>query len=409
MAPRAAATAPSKPPERASTSTEPTEKSVLHTNVVKKRPSLSQQRSIPPPTATTLHLTRLLDGTLQARKKVRPKKVSLEVAKMKEPSRSLNLVQRSSSGLPRATDVFGTVQGLTGIPAVSNKKTGAPSKKDLAKNQQPKPPKSIIYSSNNHHTVQKGSKRSSSDENLPTNDETKKARIASHDFQFFVHRDKTSAAKLQPPFLVPPAKANSTSLPEECSTTVQSASKPLLLSFPKHRPAAQRPRISQRQEASSLATTAGASEMSGSGQVVLPSPTCRVDRIDLSAAITAPPDQPKSTAQTSRMPQLLASMPEVPTGRLTVNAASQAIPRLMDASARQLADKFFASFKSLLTTEIAEVAPDAASPSVQRNVPTFGSVTSGNSSGGEMSRLLWFVAGVIATGIGVWMGSHWLR
>lgn len=87
--------------------------------------------------------------------------------------------------------------------------------------------------------------------------------------------------------------------------------------------------------------------------------------------------------------------------------------RLMDASARQLADKFFASFKSLLTTDNAEVALDAASPGAQRSVPTFGSTTTGNSSGGEMPRLLWLIAGVIvgvsATSIGVWMGSHWLR
>ena len=87
--------------------------------------------------------------------------------------------------------------------------------------------------------------------------------------------------------------------------------------------------------------------------------------------------------------------------------------RLMDASARQLADKFFASFKSQLSADNAEIVSDAASPSAQHNMPVFGAATSGNASGGEVPRLLWFVSGVvvgvIATAIGVWMGSHWLR
>jgi uncharacterized protein len=89
--------------------------------------------------------------------------------------------------------------------------------------------------------------------------------------------------------------------------------------------------------------------------------------------------------------------------------------RLMDASAKQLADRFFAAFKAEVggpasidaATETqaagsALVAP-AVSASTQTSMPERGSLQT------ESSRLLWFTAGVVSTAIGVWMGSHWLR
>ena len=90
--------------------------------------------------------------------------------------------------------------------------------------------------------------------------------------------------------------------------------------------------------------------------------------------------------------------------------------RLMDASAKQLADRFFAAFKAEVvgeaTTEVtaetqtpgaALIAPAVVATSKQTSMSERGSLQS------ESSRLLWFAAGVLSTAIGVWMGSHWLR
>lgn len=91
--------------------------------------------------------------------------------------------------------------------------------------------------------------------------------------------------------------------------------------------------------------------------------------------------------------------------------------RLMDASARQLADRFFAAFKAQIAgaasgerpIEMAQAAAPASFPIVSRA----GSASPGPQSESwfdkEKSRLLWFVAGVAATAAGVWMGAHWLR
>jgi uncharacterized protein len=90
--------------------------------------------------------------------------------------------------------------------------------------------------------------------------------------------------------------------------------------------------------------------------------------------------------------------------------------RLMDASAKQLADRFFAAFKAEVggdatteaTTETqatgaAPVAPAVVAASMLTSTSERGSLQT------ESSRLLWFAAGAASTALGVWMGSHWLR
>ena len=90
--------------------------------------------------------------------------------------------------------------------------------------------------------------------------------------------------------------------------------------------------------------------------------------------------------------------------------------RLIEASSRQLADKFFSDFKAVITggaagpitTEDAESANNRASASARVTAPVHGPLDS-SWVGREAPRLLWFFAGVLATGLGVWMGAHWLH
>ena len=96
--------------------------------------------------------------------------------------------------------------------------------------------------------------------------------------------------------------------------------------------------------------------------------------------------------------------------------------RLMDASAKQLADRFFAAFKAEVGGEalpesaaqigpthesVALVAPVA--PATTAASRTHTSTPERGSLHTESSRLLWFIAGAASTALGVWMGSHWLR
>ena len=92
--------------------------------------------------------------------------------------------------------------------------------------------------------------------------------------------------------------------------------------------------------------------------------------------------------------------------------------RLIDASSKQLADKFFANLKAVLAdgSAVAAAAPDipAASTGPAAYLPSpaahrHSESASSHSDGGEFTRLVWFVAGVAATSMGVWMGAHWLR
>lgn len=100
--------------------------------------------------------------------------------------------------------------------------------------------------------------------------------------------------------------------------------------------------------------------------------------------------------------------------------------RLMDASARQLSNRFFETFKSDITgtdqpaNQIGVASSDvnanttATAASAQFPIVSQASGTHSGTAGEgwfdkEKSRLLWFVAGVAATTAGMWMGTHWLR
>jgi uncharacterized protein len=81
--------------------------------------------------------------------------------------------------------------------------------------------------------------------------------------------------------------------------------------------------------------------------------------------------------------------------------------RLIDASSKQLADKFFANLKVALAGDsVASEGAPSSSP-VDSPAPSYAGHTQSSSS--EFTRLVWFFAGVAATSIGVWMGAHWLR
>lgn len=87
--------------------------------------------------------------------------------------------------------------------------------------------------------------------------------------------------------------------------------------------------------------------------------------------------------------------------------------RLIDASSRQLADKFFATFRTVLTeggptpASVPEEASARSNEAPGLVLPAV-SAPSSHSLGHEIPRLVWFFAGVLATSVGVWMGAHWL-
>ena len=97
--------------------------------------------------------------------------------------------------------------------------------------------------------------------------------------------------------------------------------------------------------------------------------------------------------------------------------------RLMDASAKQLADRFFSAFKAEVggepiqeqrTEHPAEADAPLASAAAVSTSPVFNAslpapLPHSGTLQTESSRLLWFVAGAASTALGVWMGSHWLR
>jgi uncharacterized protein len=84
--------------------------------------------------------------------------------------------------------------------------------------------------------------------------------------------------------------------------------------------------------------------------------------------------------------------------------------RLIDASSKQLAEKFFASLKATLTGDHNPVAQAEAAQSSSAVSPIGRNPSiQAPATGSEFTRLVWFLAGVAATSIGVWMGAHWLR
>jgi carbon monoxide dehydrogenase subunit G len=90
--------------------------------------------------------------------------------------------------------------------------------------------------------------------------------------------------------------------------------------------------------------------------------------------------------------------------------------RLIEASSKQLADRFFADFKAAITGGSTVPATTGAAQEAQGGVPqlarspaTASGPLQAGWGGSEAPRLVWFFAGVFATGLGVWMGAHWLH
>ncbi len=107
--------------------------------------------------------------------------------------------------------------------------------------------------------------------------------------------------------------------------------------------------------------------------------------------------------------------------------------RLMDASARQMADRFFAAFRQEVS-DASSADAAATSASAPGLIPASTATAAPAMAAGSSNRatrsgapynaqspdpehwferqkplLLWFAAGVFATTLGVWMGAHWLR
>lgn len=95
--------------------------------------------------------------------------------------------------------------------------------------------------------------------------------------------------------------------------------------------------------------------------------------------------------------------------------------RMMDASAKQLADQFFAALREHLSPPApveaeakAEagapaIAPSVATPSAAAMAAPVGKLAAPplrHGAGDEVPRLLWFLMGVGATGFGVWIGAR---
>ena len=90
--------------------------------------------------------------------------------------------------------------------------------------------------------------------------------------------------------------------------------------------------------------------------------------------------------------------------------------RLIDASSKQLADKFFSAFKATMTDGASEppknhIAENPRNDSMApaKSIASVREPMNSSWADSEAPRLLWFFAGVLATGLGVWMGAHWLH
>jgi hypothetical protein len=79
--------------------------------------------------------------------------------------------------------------------------------------------------------------------------------------------------------------------------------------------------------------------------------------------------------------------------------------RMMDASAKQLADQFFAALREHLAP-VAAAAPAVPAAAVSPRPAAAPQAPPPSAPvAGEASRLLWFSMGVAATGVGVWIGA----
>lgn len=88
--------------------------------------------------------------------------------------------------------------------------------------------------------------------------------------------------------------------------------------------------------------------------------------------------------------------------------------RMIDASAKQLADQFFVALAAQLRPlpvvepQIDDQSVPASQPSVHtREVPRLAS-SPHSAPQSEMSRIVWFLMGVFSTGFGVWLGARLL-
>ncbi len=88
--------------------------------------------------------------------------------------------------------------------------------------------------------------------------------------------------------------------------------------------------------------------------------------------------------------------------------------RMMDASAKQLADQFFGALQAKLAPAVEPFAPESiatnrhstlAPPVKSIETPLSGLSQAPQQPHPEVQRLLWFAMGVAATGFGVWLGA----
>jgi carbon monoxide dehydrogenase subunit G len=81
--------------------------------------------------------------------------------------------------------------------------------------------------------------------------------------------------------------------------------------------------------------------------------------------------------------------------------------RLIDASARQLAQQFFSAFRDRILGGSVVAVENVAVQPAERALPASSAPTTvgGRAWGGEGGRLLWFGMGVLATAVGVVLGA----
>jgi carbon monoxide dehydrogenase subunit G len=88
--------------------------------------------------------------------------------------------------------------------------------------------------------------------------------------------------------------------------------------------------------------------------------------------------------------------------------------RMMDASAKQLADQFFAALGAQLRrapvvdAALVEDSLPVVQPAAPARQPPVTVPTTQGASQSEWPRIIWFLMGVGSTGFGVWLGAHLL-